>query len=74
MNGFFQYFGVKWHLLEFHLNKTILNNSAYVTPKTITPEIAIQKGIQAFYDITFYSIIISIPLSVLYSTGTKEIQ
>jgi hypothetical protein len=62
MNGFFVMFGGWWQMIEYHVNRTLMRNAAYTLPKRLKPEALIEKGIQAFYELLFYSILIALPL------------
>lgn len=72
LNNFFIRFGNYWHLGEYHLNKTLFKNAAYTSPKAIKSEVAIEKGISGFYEIVFYTIIISLPISQIYMVTNAE--
>jgi hypothetical protein len=68
MNNFFIKFGNLWQLGEYHINKTLLKNAAYTLPKTLKTEASIEKGIQGFYELLFYSILISLPMHEILKT------
>jgi optic atrophy 3 protein len=66
--------GNKYHVFETKLNKELLqleNSDFFVKP--LTQIEAVEKGIEFYYELLFYSIIIGLPLYELYR-GSKEAE
>jgi Optic atrophy 3 protein (OPA3) len=61
--SFLIYFGNKWHMIETMINRRFLNisQSDFVI-KELSPNDALEKGLEYTYEIIFYFILICIPL------------
>lgn len=60
---FFIYFGNKWHIIETRINRRFLNISQTdFKIKDLSPNDALEKGLEYFYEIIFYSFLIFLPL------------
>ncbi len=62
--------GNKHHRIEVYMNRKLMNlkTDSDMFVKPLSPEISLEKGIEFFYEICFYSIILSIAGFELYKT------
>lgn len=67
---FLVYFGNKWHLIETRINRRFLNISQTdFKIKDLNPNDALEKGLEYFYEIIFYSFLILLPLYEMRKGG-----
>ena len=75
---FFVGLGRKYQVFEHWLNHKLLKTSHKKQLTELKEEILMEKGIEAFYEIFFYSIVIGLPMYELYkgaeSAEKKEIK
>jgi hypothetical protein len=66
VKAFFVMMGNKYHRFENFVNKRYLKMPSSVVLKPLNENIAVEKGIEFFYEIIFYMIILGFPIYELY--------
>ena len=74
LRAFFIMLGNKYHRFQNYINKRYLKVASDFAFKPLNDSLALQKGIQFFYEIIFYSIVLGFPIYQLYlaSVQSKE--
>lgn len=65
MNKFFTWFGDAQNRIESKINSSYL-------PTKLTEEVIIERGIEFFYEIIFYTVIFSIPCIEIIRTSLER--
>jgi hypothetical protein len=60
--GVFIFFGRFIQQLEYKANKILLNKPDLAPPKEFSAEVSIEKGVESFYEIIFYTLAIGLPI------------
>lgn len=74
--NFFIRLGIWQHQKEMQINRKILNlpSSDMFFVKPISDDLSLEKGIEFFYEIIFYAIIIGVPLYEMYVQSVESTE
>lgn len=76
IRSFFLFLGNRYHKFETYVNRKFLNLSSgdefFVKP--LNDEVAIDKGIEFFYELIFYLIIIALPIYEMNKSHTESAE
>jgi hypothetical protein len=59
--GFFIGFGRRWYSMEHWVNHSILKTNPKRQKTELKDDILLEKGVEAFYEILFYLIVLGLP-------------
>lgn len=76
--GFFEWFGQKWHIFEYRLNRFVQQQQnkqeKIAPPKPLAADVAAVKGVETFYEMVFYAIAIGIPIYEFNRSKRAELK